>query len=80
MALRIYGPKLRRGPLNTNTRIDHLQLCFGWCSSQADQLNHRRLGIEFVEQILPSDGGGLCDVIHISSNAPTSEEVQDETL
>ena len=53
---------------------------FGWCSSQADQLNHRRLGIEFVEQILPSDGGGLCDVIHISSNAPTSEEVQDETL
>eukprot|EP00956_Cyclotella_meneghiniana_P022517 scaffold42709_cov103-Cyclotella_meneghiniana.AAC.7 len=43
-------------------------------------INSTTVGIEFVEQILPSDGGGLCDVIHISSNAPTSEEVQDETL
>eukprot|EP00956_Cyclotella_meneghiniana_P000777 scaffold849_cov42-Cyclotella_meneghiniana.AAC.2 len=31
-------------------------------------------------RIAPYDGGGLRDAIRISSNAPASEEVQDETL
>eukprot|EP00956_Cyclotella_meneghiniana_P013410 scaffold19360_cov59-Cyclotella_meneghiniana.AAC.8 len=31
-------------------------------------------------RIGPSDCNGLCDVIHISSSAPASKEVQDETL